>query len=96
MQSSDTIGAIAEALAKFQSTVQPITKGRTAKIPGKDGKSGYSYQYADLGDIIATTRATLAECGLSVVQDVTSDGSLVLCATRVMHKNGATSRLWFA
>ena len=91
MQSSDTIGAIAEALAKFQSTVQPITKGRTAKIPGKDGKSGYSYQYADLGDIIATTRSTLAECGLAVVQDVTSDGSLVLCATRVMHKSGE----WF-
>ena len=88
MHRSETIGALAEALAKFQVGCPPIAKTRTATIPGRDSKSGYTYKYADLADTIETTRPGLAENGLSVVQSLSSDGQYVTCSTTVMHKSG--------
>lgn len=88
MNRSDTIGELAAALAQFQASVPPIKKGRTARIPGKDGKQGYSYLYADLADIMASIAEPLAANGLSVSNNVASDGGVVVVSALLMHKSG--------
>ena len=37
----------------MQAQMPPVAKNKTGKIPGKDGKQGYSYDYADLADVTA-------------------------------------------
>lgn len=88
MQTSEHINELAEALAVAQGSFAKVTKGKTAKIETKTGP-GYKYQYADLGEVIETTRPTLKEHGLSVVQmpSVGPDNRLTLC-TMLMHKSG--------
>lgn len=61
----DTHTNLAEALAAFQADMPTVHKGQTARIPGKDGRSGYSYQYADLADVAKVAHPLLAKHGLS-------------------------------
>jgi hypothetical protein len=56
---------LAAALAAFQAEMPTVHKGQTARIPGKDGRSGYSYQYADLADVAKVAHPLLAKHGLS-------------------------------
>jgi len=77
------------ALARFQKECPAIPKGRTATIPGKDGRAGYSYKYAALEDIASAIREPLAAAGLSWWQDVASDGQWVSVTTHVAHVGGA-------
>jgi hypothetical protein len=56
--------AIATALAAFQSEMPTVAKGKTAKVPTKDGGS-YSYAYADLAAICEATMPLLTKHGLS-------------------------------
>jgi len=88
MNQSDSIANLAAALVKFQQDCPPITKNKTATIPGKDGKSGYSYNYADLGDTLTTTGPHLAANGLAVSQSASSDGQFVTCSTTIFHSSG--------
>ena len=53
------------ALAAFQADMPTVHKGQTARIPGKDGRSGYTYQYADLADVAKVAHPLLAKHGLS-------------------------------
>lgn len=64
---SETTGtpSLNEALAKFQAALPRVGKGETAKVPGKDGKQGYSYQYADLADISRAVLPLLGQFGLA-------------------------------
>lgn len=55
------------ALAAFQSDMPTVHKGQTARIPGKDGRGGYTYQYADLADVAKVAHPLLAKHGLSFV-----------------------------
>lgn len=55
------------ALAAFQADMPTVHKGQTARIPGRDGRSGYSYQYADLADVAKVAHPLLARHGLSFV-----------------------------
>jgi hypothetical protein len=87
VRTSDSIAAIAEALAKFQAAVPAIPKKRTANVPMKSGGS-YSYKYADLSDIIDAVRAPLAANGLSYTQSGAADGDHINCTTLVMHASG--------
>jgi hypothetical protein len=82
--------SIFAALAAFQSECPPIPKTRTAKIPGKGdgGAGGYSYKYADLGDILDAIRPVLATHGLSFTQAALTNGSQVGCRTTVHHDSG--------
>jgi hypothetical protein len=52
-----------EALAAVQAAAPKVTKGETALIPTKSGKS-YKYSYADLASILAAVRPLLTEAGL--------------------------------
>lgn len=65
----NTTGSIAEALAKAQGEFPAIPKNRTAKVPMKAGGT-YSYDYADLSDIVQAVRPVLAKHGLSFSQSV--------------------------
>lgn len=57
--------SLAAALAGFQADMPTVHKGQTARIPGRDGRSGYSYQYADLADVAKVAHPLLARHGLS-------------------------------
>src|SRR3954454_3659437 len=56
------------ALAAAQGAFPSIHRGHTAIVPAKNGKSGYSYSYADLGDVLAAVRPVLSAHGLALVQ----------------------------
>lgn len=53
-----------EALAAFQAEIPTVHKGKTAKVE-KDGRTLYSYAYADLGDVAAEAYPALTKHGLS-------------------------------
>lgn len=79
------------ALAAAQAEFPPIHKGSTATIPGKDGKSGYSYSYAELGDVLGAVRPVLARHGIALVQrTVLPDqaGGKVRLVTELRHVAG--------
>jgi hypothetical protein len=59
---------INEALAAAQGEFPPIGRSHTAKIAGKDGRPGYQYSYADLGDVLSAVRPVLAKHGIALVQ----------------------------
>lgn len=87
---SETIGKLADALAKAQGEMRAVTKGRTARIAS--AKGNYSYNYADLADVIETARDVLAKHALAVVQtyDTTADG--IFLATTLAHDSGEWMR----
>jgi hypothetical protein len=64
---SETTGtpSLNEALAKFQAALPRVGKGEQADVPGKDGKRGYSYKYADLADISRAVLPLLGQFGLA-------------------------------
>lgn len=78
---------IAAALVAFQKTVAPVTKNKTAKVE-KDGRLLYTYEYADLGDVIESTKDQRAAAGLAVVQFPTGDANGVTIITTVLHESG--------
>jgi hypothetical protein len=63
-----TVGPkIAAALVALQAEAPKVHKGKTARIPGKNGGPGYTYQYADLSDVTDAARPLLAKHGLAFV-----------------------------
>lgn len=58
---------LAAALAAFQADMPTVHKGQTARIPGKNGSTGYSYKYADLADVAKAAHPVLARHGLSFI-----------------------------
>lgn len=71
---------LATALAAFQATLPTVAKGNTARIPGKEGRTGYTYDYADLKDVSETVLPALAAQGLAWVTaiDTNEAGAIVL------------------
>lgn len=87
---TDARKALHAALVQFQAACPPIPKTRTAVIPGKDGKAGYKYQYADLADINDAIRKPLGDAGLSWTQDVRTESGFVHVYTTVRHADGGS------
>jgi hypothetical protein len=84
---SEQIGELAAALAKAQAEIKAPKKGRTAKVPTKAGGS-YSYNYADLADVIECYRPALTKHGLALTQPIRiQDGHMVL-VTKLLHASG--------
>lgn len=81
---------IAAALVAFQKAVTPVTKTKKAKVPTKSGGE-YTYEYADLADVIEQTREARGVAGLAVVQLVTGDHGTLTIVTTVLHSSGQ----WF-
>ncbi len=80
MKKSDSITAIAPAMAEFQAEVKDPVKG--AKNPYFDS------QYVDLGSLLDATRPALTKHGLSIMQFPTVNERAVSITTLVMHKSG--------
>jgi hypothetical protein len=84
--------SVDEALIAVWAEVPSIPKGRSANVQGKDGKAGYSYEYADLSDLLGVLRPLLAAHGLAVLQPLSTADGRVQVATVLLH---ATGRLDF-
>ncbi len=68
---SDDIAAIAGAMAKAQGAMPKLAKNKTATITGvtKAGKPyEYTYDYADIAEVLEAMRKPLSDNGLAVVQ----------------------------
>ena len=61
-ETSETIGALAESLAKVQGSIETVKK--TKKAEGKK----FSYNYADIASVIEAVQIPLAQNGLALIQ----------------------------
>lgn len=68
MKRSETITELAAALAKASGSFPPIPRDCTAKVRTKSGAE-YSYNYADLDDILQAVRPHLSANGLFLTHD---------------------------
>lgn len=84
---------VGTALAAFQAHLPKIAKGNRGTIPGKDGKQGYSYDYADLTDVSEVALPLLGAHGLAwhVGLDTDDRGDIVL-AWELIHGASGTGR----
>lgn len=87
MDKSETIGALAEALAKAQLAFEPIHKTRTVKVKTKAGYE-YEFKYATLDDIIAATKKALSDNGLCITQHSAASQNAVSVETMLAHASG--------
>src|SRR5574340_169669 len=81
MNKSESIGKLAEALAKAQSVM---------KFAKKDSTNPYlKSKYADLAAVVEAIKAPLSDNGLSYVQstDIADDGAVII-ETTLMHSSG--------
>lgn len=80
MKKSETIGALAKALAAFQGEV---------KDPTKDADNPYfKSKYVPLDGLVTAVRPALAKHGLSYLQFPTGDGQAVAMTTVLLHESG--------
>ena len=86
MRTSETIGALATAMALMQSEIENVTKDRVNTFFAKDPNSKPTY--ATLAAVLDVCRPALAKHDLSVVQFPGNDGAMVTVTTRLMHKSG--------
>jgi len=91
MKTSEQINELAAALAKASAKFPRIERGRTATVYPKDkDKKSYSYDYADLDDVLSAVRGPLAENGLTISHDcrVIRDPLCVEVVARLDHASG--------
>lgn len=84
----DPDGGLVRALAAAQGTFPPIAKSQTATVRGKDGAAGYTYSYADVADVLAAVRPTLAGVGIAIVQRTYYDAGRMVLVTELRHVAG--------
>lgn len=86
---------IAAALAKAQGAFKPLKKSRTAKVPMKTG-GFYTYDYADLADVVESIREALSANGMCFTQTEAAQGIKSGIATYLYHESGQVLRSWTA
>ncbi len=92
-QSSETIGAIAAALAKAQAGLVNPEKTLTATIPARDGER--TFRYASLATGLDLIRKCLGQHEIAVVQTTTVDQGRIMLTTLLLHASGEwVSSLW--
>ena len=77
---SDSIAALAAALAKAQGEMEAAAKGNI--------NPHFKSRYADLASVWDACRAPLSKNGLSVLQPVSADGARVTVTTILAHSSG--------
>jgi hypothetical protein len=80
MRTSESIGQLADALAKAQGRIKAATKD--AENPH------FKSKYADLTAIMAACREPLSANGIAVVQGVSAEAAAVTVTTRLLHSSG--------
>lgn len=85
---SDQIEKIAAALSKAQGEFPAIVKNRTASV--RSEKGSYSYNYADLADVLKMVTPVLSKHELALIQRTRWDATkLAMCLeTRLLHSSG--------
>lgn len=85
--------SLAAALAAFQQELPKVNRDNQAVIPGKEGKQGYKYLYANLADVSAAVLPLLGKHGLSfsAKPTLTADGRFVL-EYALRHASGEEDR----
>jgi hypothetical protein len=92
-QSSESIGAIATALAKAQAELVNPEKTLTATIAGKNGER--TFRYASLATGLDLIRKCLGQHQIAVVQSTAVDQGRIMLTTRLVHASGEwVSSLW--
>ena len=87
---------LAAAVVAAWAELERVRKDQTAVIPGKDGKAGYSYKFADLADVVEMARPVLARHGLALIQPVSRRiGRPVEVETWLLHTSGHLLRWVF-
>lgn len=81
---------LAEALAAFQMELPTVRKGNQATIPGKEGRSGYNYQYADLTDVSEVALPLLGKHGLAWHTGLDTVNGEIGITWRLMHGASGT------
>jgi len=87
------IAALFEALAKAQGEFLPIEKNKTGRVTPRDqSKQGYTFDYADMGEIRAKTTPALSKNGMGITSipamaDAKRGGYTL--RTILFHKSGA-------
>lgn len=85
---SPEINQLAAALAKAQSEFTLVPKNKTARVKSKNTGAEYTYQYADLADVLAMALPCLARNGIVFSQPhVMVDGKLRV-RTMLLHVSG--------
>ena len=88
MNKSESIKELAMSLSKAQGEFPVIPKTKVAKVRMKAGGE-YTYNYADLSDIIKATSPVLSKHGLAVSQDYVLIGdNLLFIETALLHSSG--------
>ncbi len=85
MMQSDLIGELAKALASAQTELKNPVKKKTAKV------GTYSYQYADIAEVLDTVRPILARNGIALTQPTVLAEDVLVVQTRLTH---AASGQW--
>lgn len=89
MHKSETIGALAAALAKAQGSFPLVTKGRTAKVDSARTGRSFSYSYADHSDAVSALAPILSANGLAVSQHLAMpDAGHIEVTTLLGHSSG--------
>ena len=81
--------AFITAMSLFQSKVPVLQKSKKVEFQTRNG-GRMNYQYADLGEIAATIRDTLYECGITYRWEIDDIGAQIKCTCHVSHVNGHT------
>jgi hypothetical protein len=79
--------SLAAALVAALADLTVVKTGRTATIPMKDGGK-YTYDYADIGDVVKLTRPVLAEHGIVALTPVHDHGTGLACTVTLLHASG--------
>lgn len=74
--------SLAAALVAALADLTVVEKGRTANA------GSYSYDYADLGDIVKLTRPVLAEHGIGALTPIHDHGNGLACTVILLHTSG--------
>lgn len=77
-------------LAKFQANLPKIAADETARVPGKEGKQGYSYQYAGLDLVADRVLKALGAVGLSWVTTPTMTPNGMVLRYELVHGESMT------
>jgi hypothetical protein len=92
-RSSETIGAIATALAKAQAELSNPEKTLTATIPAKNGER--TFRYASLASGLDIVRKCLGQHEIAVMQTTALDQGQITLTTLLVHASRErVSSLW--
>ncbi len=92
-RSSETIGAIATALAKAQAELENPQKTLTGTIPARDGER--TFRYASLASGLDLVRKCLGQHEIAVMQTTAVDNGQIVLTTMLVHASGEwVSSVW--